>query len=382
MSRRRRRRAFWSGGFLFGMLLAATSAAAWKFGWIPLEVDHGDVEPPAESLSGHVEQPPPPSDPFAFPADDGHEVDPFLLAGHSEPSAAQFDVPPGMPEWAAADPAEPNDFAVQPAAANVGADQNIVTVSGESVTGDPVSRETVADRRSNDGGESLARIGAEIDALLERGDYVEAHRQLSMLYWNRPELREQIRMHIERTAQSIFWDPQPHYLEPYMIQPGDRLGAIAQRYNVPWEYLAKLNRVDPSRIRAGQQLKVNHGPFAAVVSLTNFELTVHAEGYFVRRYRVGIGKDNSTPLGEFKVLDKVVNPQYTDPQGRVYSADDPTNPIGERWLALGGGYGIHGTIEPESIGRAESRGCVRLVHDDIVEVYNLLSVGSVVVIQR
>jgi lipoprotein-anchoring transpeptidase ErfK/SrfK len=97
---------------------------------------------------------------------------------------------------------------------------------------------------------------------------------------------------------------------------------------------------------------------------------------------VGIGKDGTSPIGKFAVLEKIENPQYTDPDGKVIEGDDPANPLGERWIGLGDSYGIHGTIDPESIGKAESRGCIRLRDADIIEVYNFLVVGSVVEIRE
>ena len=101
----------------------------------------------------------------------------------------------------------------------------------------------------------------------------------------------------------------------------------------------------------------------------------------MRRYRIGIGKDDSTPIGKFKVIDKFVNPQYTDPEGQVIDADDSNNPLGEYWIGIGDGFGIHGTIDPDSVGRAESRGCIRMHNTDVEEVFGLLRTGSVVVIR-
>lgn len=239
-------------------------------------------------------------------------------------------------------------------------------------------------RRSNRASSPAAELPEldEIDRLMDAGEYRRAHKKLSRIYWNRPELRDAISNRIEITARSIYFAPQPHYMEPYVVQSGDQLRKIAEQYKVPWKYLEQLNRIDARRIRPGQKLKVIKGPFSAVVDLSDFELTVHHHGYYVRRYPVGIGKNNSTPVGKFTVLNKVVDPQYTDPEGQVVAADDPENPLGERWIDLGDGYGIHGTIDPESIGTAASRGCIRLHNDDIAEVYNLLTVGSEVTIHR
>lgn len=222
---------------------------------------------------------------------------------------------------------------------------------------------------------------AEIDRRIERGDDLGALRELSKIYWQQPHRRTQIQDKLDSVARRVFFSPQPHYVPPYVVRRGDVLERIARQYSVTWQYLARLNRIDPKRIRPGQKLKVIRGPFAAFVDLSDFELTVHLKGYYVKRYPVGIGKDGASPVGRFVVRKKVENPQYTTPEGKVIPADDPTNPVGEYWIDIGDGYGIHGTIDPQSVGRAESRGCIRLRNDDIAELFTLLVVGSEVVIR-
>jgi lipoprotein-anchoring transpeptidase ErfK/SrfK len=66
----------------------------------------------------------------------------------------------------------------------------------------------------------------------------------------------------------------------------------------------------------------------------------------------------------------------------VVANDDPENPLGERWIDIGDSFGIHGTNEPDSIGKAESRGCLRLRHDDVIELYDFLVIGSEVRIEE
>ena len=227
---------------------------------------------------------------------------------------------------------------------------------------------------------------AKIDDLIAKGEDVAAHRLLSTAYWQRPQRRDEIRGRLDSLARRIYFQPHPHYNSPYEVQPAEVLEKIARRYNVTWEYLAKLNRTQPERIRPGQKLKVIQGPFNAIVDLSDFELTVHAYGYYVARFPIGTGKDGSTPIGTFHVTDKLVDPTYYGPDG-VIAHDDPLNPLGERWIAINDdagsldGYGIHGTIEPESIGQEASRGCVRLRDQDIADLYELLTVGSEVVIR-
>ena len=121
--------------------------------------------------------------------------------------------------------------------------------------------------------------------------------------------------------------------------------------------------------------------FVAVVDLSDYEITIHCHGHYAYKFPVGVGKDGTTPIGTFTVEDKMANPPYDGPEGS-FAADDPKNPVGERWISLGGGYGIHGTIEPDSIGKSESLGCIRMHNTDVEIVYDLLTVGSEVVIQR
>lgn len=228
----------------------------------------------------------------------------------------------------------------------------------------------------------VAALLRDADRQIKGGQILEAHAALSRLYWKKPDLRSQFISRIESTAAEIYANPRTHFADPYLVLPGDTLSSIAAKYNVPWQYLARLNRVTAEDLQAGQQLKVLTGPFSAVIDLDEFELTIHAHGWFVRRYKIGIGADGSTPIGNYTVQDKVRNPTWFNPSGGRVDADDPQNPLGEYWLGLGNHIGIHGTIDPESIGAAVSRGCIHLADGDITEVFQLLDVNSPVTIRR
>ncbi|GAB4155585.1 MAG: hypothetical protein Tsb009_32400 [Planctomycetaceae bacterium] len=232
-----------------------------------------------------------------------------------------------------------------------------------------------------------ARLLAQIDLLIRRGETLEAHKLLSNIYWKKPAWRSAIRRRIEKTAHQIFFSPRPHFIRPHVVQPNEYLSTIARQYNVSYQYLERLNRVKASRIRAGQELKVLRGPFSAIVDLSDRELTIHFHGYYVARFRVGIGRDKRSPIGKHKVLNKVVKPQYTgqDPvtfRNYVVAGGDPKNPLGTHWIDIGNSFGIHGTNEPNSIGKAESQGCIRMHNDDIAWVYDFLQPGSEVIIQE
>ena len=221
-----------------------------------------------------------------------------------------------------------------------------------------------------------------VEEFLESDQILEAHQEMSDIYWKHPEHRHIIQKQIDETAAIIFTTPERQFAEPHFVDYGETLGTIAKKYDVPWQYLARLNRVDPDDLQAGQQLKVVRGPFGAVVDLKDFGLTVHAHGWYVHCYPIGIGAENGTPTGDFKIEEKLENPTWYNPDGGVVDADDPSNPLGEFWLGLGNHIGIHGTIDPDSIGQAVSRGCIHLGDQDIQEVFALLTVGSRVLIRR
>ena len=204
-------------------------------------------------------------------------------------------------------------------------------------------------------------------------------------------LREELQTLNERmifSREVIADDP---YVETYVIQPGDALAKIAPRYNVPWEFIARINgNLDPNRIRVGARLKVVKGPFHARVYKNEFRMDMYlgdpdSNGLFVRSFRVGLGKDDATPVGGFVVKrhSKLENPEWVNPRtGDKFLADHPENPLGERWVGLRGtdpdteallGYGVHGTIEPHTIGTQASMGCVRLVDADIRLVYDMMT---------
>jgi lipoprotein-anchoring transpeptidase ErfK/SrfK len=221
-------------------------------------------------------------------------------------------------------------------------------------------------------------------AQLNEGRAIDSLEILSLWYGHTglgPAEQQSLLQTLDYLAGAVIYSRQ-HLLErPYEVQPGDTLERVAQAYNVPWELLAKINAItDPQRLRAGDLLKVIRGPFHATIELDQFRLTMWLGEMYAGRFAIGIGQDQSTPLGEFTVLNKVTNPTYYGPQ--VIDADDPANPLGEHWIDLGNRIGIHGTIEPQTVGRAESRGCIRLRPNEVQDVFDMLAVGSKVTIRK
>jgi lipoprotein-anchoring transpeptidase ErfK/SrfK len=118
-----------------------------------------------------------------------------------------------------------------------------------------------------------------------------------------------------------------------------------------------------------------------LVSIPDRKMALFANGKVIRIYSVAVGKASTpSPLGEFTIVTRVSNPTYYH-KGHVIGAGK-SNPVGTRWMGLSAkGYGIHGTNQPGSIGKAESTGCIRLAKRDLEELFRLVDVGDTVQIR-
>jgi lipoprotein-anchoring transpeptidase ErfK/SrfK len=121
-----------------------------------------------------------------------------------------------------------------------------------------------------------------------------------------------------------------------------------------------------------------------VVSLEDRKLALVENGQVVRIYPVAVGKSSTpSPVGSFTIARRVENPTYQHDGKTV--PPGPGNPVGTRWMGLSdkahkihGGYGIHGTNEPRSIGKAASHGCIRMAKADLEDLYRQVQVGDTV----
>jgi lipoprotein-anchoring transpeptidase ErfK/SrfK len=115
-----------------------------------------------------------------------------------------------------------------------------------------------------------------------------------------------------------------------------------------------------------------------VVSFEDRKLALVEDGQVKRVYPVAVGKPSTpSPVGIFTIERRVMNPTYH--HGDKTVAPGPGNPVGTRWMGLSkAGYGIHGTNEPKSIGKAASHGCIRMAKPDLEEFYAMVQVGDTV----
>lgn len=231
--------------------------------------------------------------------------------------------------------------------------------------------------------------------------------------------RNSIRHKMSDVNQTLMFGPAQTagdpFSETYKVVSGDKLNKINRKLQLITEpgLIARVNKLaNPNALRVGQTLKVIRGPFHAVVTKSQFRMDVYVgptpapsalnstsapdgaePGWtYVCSFPVGLGEKGLTPVGSFTIKEnsKLIDPHWVNPRtGEKFDAKDPKNPIGERWLGLEGvdekskaytGYGIHGTIDPQSVGREMSMGCVRMASADVELVYELLT-GRVSVVK-
>ena len=109
------------------------------------------------------------------------------------------------------------------------------------------------------------------------------------------------------------------------------------------------------------------------------------------RYGIGVGRDGFRWTGTHHISAKKEWPGWTPPAEMRrrrpdlprYLAGGIENPLGARALYLGSTlYRIHGSNEPETIGQAVSSGCFRMTNEDVVDLYNRVSIGATVVVRN
>ncbi|WNR46782.1 L,D-transpeptidase [Paenibacillus roseipurpureus] len=109
--------------------------------------------------------------------------------------------------------------------------------------------------------------------------------------------------------------------------------------------------------------------YRIIVDLSDRMLYLLDGNIVVRGFPIGVGKMlTKTPRGEFTIINKQEN---------------PGGPFGAFWMGLSKPhYGIHGTNVPSSIGREVSHGCIRMYNEDVLQLAELVPIGTQVTIRR
>jgi len=189
-----------------------------------------------------------------------------------------------------------------------------------------------------------------------------------------------LRSKIEKLNMKILFSPTPEACSfQYVVKPNDALIKIAQRFKTTVGLIKRANNVTSSVIKPGQKLKINKCTFSLAIDKSQNVLFLKREQEVVKTYIVATGKNNSTPAGTFTIVNKLRNPTWF--KGAVIPPDSPKNILGTRWMGLDlKGYGIHGTRDPDNLGTQITLGCVRMRNSEVEELYDIIPVGTEVVV--
>jgi len=196
--------------------------------------------------------------------------------------------------------------------------------------------------------------------------------------------------------------------------------ALAEKFHTDADFLSALNPGKTKDIKAGDTLRVpNVRPFdlttvknlkpGSKLAVNDSEeeekeepeagkttvkidtqtsmLTVHEDGKLIAAYPVTIGSEQTeSPIGDWKVRGVAKLPDYRHDEALLKKGErsdtfhllppGPNNPVGVVWIALNKkGIGLHGTSDPDSIGRSASHGCVRLANWDVIRLAEKVKAG-------
>ena len=161
----------------------------------------------------------------------------------------------------------------------------------------------------------------------------------------------------------------------HTVITGETLTQIAKDYRKPLNVILNANpSINPDIIYPGQSIVIpgipsaDTIPFQIEVSVNNRWLILYKNSVKQKQYPIAVGRIlNETPIGNFIIINKAPN---------------PGGPFGTMWMSLSKQhYGIHGTNNPSSIGKAVSKGCIRMYNKDVEELARTVPIGTSVFIR-
>lgn len=255
------------------------------------------------------------------------------------------------------------------------------TAQQEQVAGAPASKVTpVAPQPTED---STSLLFEEAQKLKSANQLLECREKLYELLARsqHASLREEAIKMLGAVNIMLALTPRnmPEKIE-HVVQPGDSLIVLARKYGTTADAIRKGNGLSGTVIRVNDRLRILNGKFRISISKSQNILDLYLNDRLFKRYRVGTGEYGKTPEGDFVIVEKIPQPTWWK-DGKAIPYGHPDNVLGTHWMSVNvPGYGIHGTWEPDTIGKQASAGCVRLLNEDIEELFTLVPEGTPVTI--
>lgn len=199
--------------------------------------------------------------------------------------------------------------------------------------------------------------------------------------------RQKIKATLDNIVPEFRYQPALTKCMPYSVQSGDTLTSIARKHQTSIGFIQELNHKTNDKLRVKETLKIIPQNLKIEIYKKSFFMVVYLDnGLYYQSYEVCLGKNNCTPIGSFSIKTKEKNPAwfYTDEQGLSIRIPygDKRHVIGTRWMGFDyQGIGIHGTIDPDSIGKNMSNGCIRMRNEDVERLFDLVAFGTPVTVR-
>lgn len=225
-----------------------------------------------------------------------------------------------------------------------------------------------------------------IQAALDRNELPRAHLLLTQWYGD-PSLsadeKREVQQLLSELAGSVVYSTE-NLLEPaYQVKPGDTLESIAAQYSVPWELLAKINGIPQANaVQPGQTVKVLRGPFKAVIDVSDRELVLILADRYAGKFPVEI-QGAAANDSQWKVEQKLLEPSQS---ANPYAGYDPNlAPSYDRRIVLRDPSAATVELVAKTTAAPAApayQGRIAVASSDVEDLYDILSVGSEVVVRR
>jgi lipoprotein-anchoring transpeptidase ErfK/SrfK len=172
--------------------------------------------------------------------------------------------------------------------------------------------------------------------------------------------------------EALFGPPRPQMTAPAYANPNEDAGDVRSDLR-----------------RQVVDYRTSEAPGTIIIDTPNTYLYLVMSGGKAMRYGIGVGREGFTWSGTKTIERKAEWPDWTPPPEMIqrqpylprFVAGGETNPLGARAMYLNDSvYRIHGTNAPETIGSQVSSGCIRLVNEDVIDLYNRVKVGTKVIV--
>ena len=223
-----------------------------------------------------------------------------------------------------------------------------------------------ADQGSGQRQVTLTESWPSIQRLVEETKFQTALSQLSQFYRTgniQLHEREQLLDWLDALAAKVIYSSEHHLRAfPYIVQPGDTIGSLARKWQVPAQLIYNVNArqiPDPNQLSHGIEIKHIQGPFDAEIDSNQGIMTLYLDDLYAGRFEIKSGQ--TVPTGEFQIVDKAVR-------------DEANRPF---WMELNNGASIFASSQTPT-----DQSAIGMELEEAEEVFSILSASSKIRVMR